>query len=79
MIRVPTCDIVQVRGVRRETSPVTGNFYDVELFSISFDYLKLAPLSMPGVDPMEALVHFEHQINIGRQGALIPVSDSRSA
>ena len=72
MLRVPTTRIVVVRGSRSQTDPSTGKDFLAGLFRIQFDYAKLEPLTMAGIDPVEALVHFDHQVEFDRFGAFVP-------
>jgi len=70
MLRVPTCDSVQVRLFRSTLDPSTGTTVMMPALDAVYDYPTLAPMTMDGIDPVAALRHFRHRVGSGLQPPL---------
>jgi hypothetical protein len=45
------------------------------ILEVRFDYPTLAPMTMDDLDPVLALQHFDHRINVDRNRQLQPLDD----
>lgn len=67
MLNLPSCQRVGVRAFRTALDPSIGRPARRSVLEVQFDYPTLAPMTMDGIDPVSALKHFEHRINVDRQ------------
>lgn len=73
MLNVPTCQAVEVRGRRNLIELSLGVAQNRLVFEVKMDYPTLKPMTMPDIDPVAALRHFPHRINLDRSRGLLPL------
>jgi hypothetical protein len=73
MLNVPTCQVVEVRGPKNLIEPSLGVAQNRLVFGVKMDYPTLKPMTMPDIDPVAALRHFPHRINLDRSRGLLPL------
>ncbi|WP_437601428.1 hypothetical protein WMF28_07515 [Sorangium sp. So ce590] len=66
MLNLPTCQTVELSAFRIALDPSIGRPTRQSILETRFDYPTLAPITMDGIDPVLALKHFVHRINVGR-------------
>jgi hypothetical protein len=76
MLNVPTCQCVELRAFRTALDPSIGKPMRRSVLEVRFDYPKLAPMTMEGLDPMAALKYFEHRINIAKNRDILALDPS---
>jgi hypothetical protein len=78
MLNLPTCERVDLRVCRTILDPSVGRPARQVVLQVQFDYPTLAPMTMDDLDPILALQHFGHRMNVDRNGRLQPLDDSRA-
>ena len=66
MLLAPTCQRIELRAFRSALEPSLGRPERRSVLEVQFDYPTLAPMTMDGIDPVAALKHFQHRINVDR-------------
>lgn len=67
MLNLPTCRCVTVRGVVDGIDDSTGRKSVNELMRVVYRFDVLAPMEMDGIDPVESLGHFDHDVSWAQQ------------
>ena len=76
LLNIPTCQSVELHVWRTMRDPSVGNMKRSRVLEATFDYAKLAPMSMDAIDPSAALKHFKHRINLDRGKDLRPLDEA---
>ncbi|WP_437949907.1 hypothetical protein WME98_03180 [Sorangium sp. So ce296] len=76
LLNLPTCQVVELRAFRTALDPSIGRPTRRMVLELSVDYPTLAPMTMDGIDPLRALKHFSHRINVDRDRDLQPLGAS---
>jgi hypothetical protein len=75
MLNLPTCERVELRACRTALDSSIGRPTRRVILEVRFDYPTLAPMTMDDLDPVLALQHFDHRINVDRNRQLQPLDD----
>ncbi|WP_437306570.1 hypothetical protein [Sorangium sp. So ce388] len=78
LLNLPTCEVVELRAFRTALDPSIGRSMRRTVLELRVDYPTLAPMTMDGIDPLLALKHYKHRINIDRNRNLQPLDTSIS-
>lgn len=73
MLSLPTCQCVSLKAFRTALDSSIGRPVRRTVLEVQFDYPTLAPMTMDGIDPVTALKHFKHRINIDKGRDLLPL------
>lgn len=78
MLNIPTCQAVELHVWRTMQDPSVGNMKRSRVLEATFDYAKLASMSMDAIDPSAALKHFKHRINLDRGKDIRPLDEAEA-
>lgn len=79
LLNLPTCQVVELRAFRTALDSSIGRSTRRMVLDLRVDYPTLAPMTMDGIDPLLALKHFHHRINVDRNRNLQPLDTSISS